>query len=43
VAPLAGAWIETGGRGYDILDAQVAPLAGAWIETRVLGESNVPL
>ena len=35
VAPLAGAWIET---GY-VLDvarrSQVAPLAGAWIETRV--------
>ena len=35
VAPLAGAWIETGtGRGAEII-WKVAPLAGAWIETSV--------
>ena len=33
VAPLAGAWIETGCTdGGDAAD-RVAPLAGAWIET----------
>ena len=36
VAPLAGAWIETGCTdGGDAAD-RVAPLAGAWIETSIL-------
>ena len=34
VAPLAGAWIETGSGQYLRNDYTVAPLAGAWIETR---------
>ena len=33
VAPLAGAWIETGRTGSVGVVASVAPLAGAWIET----------
>ena len=33
VAPLVGAWIETG-KSYPTLPAEeVAPLVGAWIET----------
>ncbi len=34
VAPLAGAWIETGGVAAADNITIVAPLAGAWIETR---------
>ena len=34
VAPLAGAWIETGQHGPGSTSKSVAPLAGAWIETR---------
>ena len=33
VAPLAGAWIETGMSKALANAAIVAPLAGAWIET----------
>ena len=33
VAPLAGAWIETGNSVGDQSLCAVAPLAGAWIET----------
>ena len=33
VAPLAGAWIETGAANYITTGTMVAPLAGAWIET----------
>ena len=33
VAPLAGAWIETGESELNVSTMQVAPLAGAWIET----------
>ena len=33
VAPLAGAWIETGAGGRFCYHPSVAPLAGAWIET----------
>jgi len=33
VAPLAGAWIETGQVQRDWTPGSVAPLAGAWIET----------
>jgi len=34
VAPLAGAWIETGSSWFpDARRLIVAPLAGAWIET----------
>ena len=36
VAPLAGAWIETGRPNPDQFDVSVAPLAGAWIETEIL-------
>ena len=34
VAPLAGAWIETGKIETFHAPASVAPLAGAWIETK---------
>ena len=34
VAPHAGAWIETSGRGVGAYPRHVAPHAGAWIETR---------
>ena len=33
VAPLAGAWIETGEAPGGLVGYIVAPLAGAWIET----------
>ena len=33
VAPLVGAWIETGSRGRAVAPPSVAPLVGAWIET----------
>ena len=34
VAPLAGAWIETGATSFiPVHGSEVAPLAGAWIET----------
>ena len=33
VAPLVGAWIETGNRKAAPLTSIVAPLVGAWIET----------
>ena len=34
VAPLAGAWIETGNKTFPAsICAKVAPLAGAWFET----------
>ena len=42
VAPLVGAWIETGAKLSDTMVAKVAPLVGAWIETRLLS-SNVCL
>mgnify|MGYP006991308121 CR=1 FL=1 len=35
VAPLAGAWIETGVDSGSGLGSGVAPLAGAWIETAI--------
>jgi len=35
VAPLAGAWIETGRSKHSSFLTRVAPLAGAWIETRL--------
>ena len=34
VAPLAGAWIETGFQMKRLILQSVAPLAGAWIETQ---------
>jgi len=36
VAPLAGAWIETGYATQALQEHRVAPLAGAWIETSCL-------
>ena len=33
VAPLAGAWVETGGDSGGDGTGDVAPLAGAWVET----------
>ncbi len=48
VAPLAGAWIETGMGMKLTASQQVAPLAGAWIETKPmrrcrLSDSVAPL
>jgi len=40
VAPLAGAWIETGIPATKALSIWVAPLAGAWIETSNFGADN---
>ena len=40
VAPLAGAWIETGLPVWDRWGMCVAPLAGAWIETPYHSNSN---
>ena len=40
VAPLAGAWIETGQELKQQKNIIVAPLAGAWIETLLAGSQG---
>ena len=42
VAPLAGAWIETGNGYPKSKPKNVAPLAGAWIETWKIRDDRFP-